>query len=297
MNKLWMTLGLVVLMVGCTERVPPGYVGMVMTPSGLQSEVLSAGNHSVYGRDRIVLLETKEAINTEKLSILCADDLNFAFDLKIRAMLNLKDSKGIRKVLDRQGSNIAWDGSVGVLGYKSLYTTYVQPSARSIARGVVSRYKTTEIRSKRGVIQTEIAKQLAKALSGTPTILQMVAASNFDYPKVITEAVQRKRQRELQIAEEQASREIELEKARNKREIDLQAAKNRREIAEQLKAARVAEAEAEAGYNQVLARSLSSNYLRLRELENQAILYKNAKATQMIITDGKTPFMNMMGRK
>jgi hypothetical protein len=204
-------------LLGCTEQVPPGYVGMKMTIHGIQGDVLNPGRHDIYGRDRLVLLETKEQINTENLAILCKDDLNFSFDLKIRAMLNSGNPKVIREVLNRQGANIKWSGNVGMLEYNGLYVTYVQPIARSIARGVVSRYATTEIRENRDKIQKEILKRMIEGLKGTPMSLQMVATSNFDYPEVITKAVVKKRQRELQIQEERANREIELEQARNRK--------------------------------------------------------------------------------
>lgn len=37
------------------ERVPPGYVGMIMTPQGVKKEIFKPGNHDCWGRDRMVL--------------------------------------------------------------------------------------------------------------------------------------------------------------------------------------------------------------------------------------------------
>lgn len=283
-KKLFAAL-VVLIISGCTEQVPPGYIGMRMTSKGIESAILPAGRHEIYGRDRLVLLETKEQMNTETLAILCKDDLNFAFDLKIRAMLDARNVDVIRDVLNRQGANIKWDGGTGLLEYDGLYATYVQPLARSVARAVVSRYMTTEIRDNRDKIQKEILRQLSEGLKGTPMSLQMVATSNFDYPEIITKAVEKKRQRELQIQEERANREIELEQARNRKEIALE-----------MKAVRVAEAEAEAAYNQVFGASITSNYLRKIELENQRVLYENAEDVQLVITDGKSPMIPIFQR-
>ena len=117
----------ILLAVGCTQRVSPGYVGMVMTPGGLTGEALAAGNHTCWGRDKLVVIETKEETVTEELKVLCKDDLNFGFDLKTRTRLRGRDGKAIKVLLDRQGSNLAWEGDVGVLKYDFLYKTYVKP--------------------------------------------------------------------------------------------------------------------------------------------------------------------------
>jgi len=272
---------------GCTERVPPGYIGMVMTPSGLTGDVLAPGNHTCYNRDRMVLVEYVEKAFQEPLSILCADDLNFKFDLKIRVMTFADDNKAVMNVLGKQGSQINWgkDATVGVLPFDVLYKTYVSDPARSIARGVVSKYRTTDIRDARDAITKEITEQLVKSVKGTPVKIMLLATSNFDYPKVITDAVEQKRKREIDIETEKAVQAMAL--------LQME---NRKILAQKRKHVRAIEAEAEAVYVRIMGKALTSDFLRLRAIERDVTLYENVGPGDKVIVTGNggiTPLIDV----
>ncbi len=278
-------LMLFVMFTGCTERVPPGYVGMVQTPAGLTGIPLQPGNHTAYGRDKMVLVSMEEVTKTEKMEVLCKDDLNMKFDLKIRSRLKTQEGKSLGAVLNRQGAKIRWSGDSGILAFANLYNTYIQGAARSIARGVVSQYNTTDIRGNRKIIEKAIRDELLIAIKGTPVEITMVVTSNLDYPDVITNAMTLKKEREIAIGREKASQAIELLK------VD-----NRLKIAQKEKITRAAEAEAEAIYNSVMSKSLTTKYLRLREIEAKLKLYDKIDGNTVIITDGAsqiTPLINM----
>ena len=275
----------VFLTIGCTERVPPGYVGMIMTPEGLSQNVLQAGNHSCWGRDRMILVETKEQTRTEQIAVLCADDLNFNFELNIRSRLQATNPKAILELLNRQGANIKWEGSSGVLRVDGLYSTYVRSVAVSIARDAVSKYETTQIRAQRESLSKTISAKLTTALSGTPMEMTLVNTSNFDYPDVITKAVEKKRTREIQIDEERA-----------KQAMVLLQADNRLKLAQKMKVVRTAEAEAESIFNRILSGSLTDRYLRLREIEAKKVLYENVSAGDKVIVTGGGNVSHLVGR-
>jgi hypothetical protein len=269
MTKLALILSLLVV-ASCSEVVPVGYVGMTKDSDGLSGDVNEPGRHGCGFRCSMVLLETREMLNKEALNIMCSDDLNIAIDVNTRSRLVVTDGAGIKTVLDKQGSKI--EG--GVLDSQVLYDAYVRPAIRAITRTHVSKFSTTEIRENRAVITAAIQKDLAEAMKGTPVEVTFVATSNIDYPKSITEARLRAKQRELQILEEDARREIELKKADN----DLK-------IAQKQKGIRVANAQAEAAYNAIVSKSLSVNYLRLREIEAKRVLYeKTGPGDKLIIT-------------
>ena len=293
--KMWKVLVIVLAMAmflatGCTERVPPGFIGMVMEPGGLTGEVLAPGNHTCYNRDRMVLIEYVERAYTEPLSILCDDDLNFKFDLKIRVMTLAKDNNAVLDLLGKQGSQISWEGEVGVLPFDVLYKTYVKDPARSIARGVVSKYKTTQIRDARDAITKAITEQLVESVKGTPVQIKLVATSNFDYPDVITKAVEDKRKREIEIETEKAKQAMELLKI-----------KNRKQIAQQEKVVRALEAEKDAVYMKVMSKAITPSYLRLREIERDIVLFENVGPGDKVIVTGNggaiTPLIDVTPSK
>ncbi|KKN33249.1 hypothetical protein LCGC14_0805880 [marine sediment metagenome] len=278
-------LALFIVFAGCTERVPPGYIGMVQTPDGLTGKVLQPGNHTAYNRDRMILVSMEEVTKTEKMEVLCLDDLNMKFDLEIRSRLKIQDGKSLKAVLKRQGAKIRWIGDSGRLAFGHLYNTYVQKPAVSIARSIVSRYNTTDIRKNRKEIEKAIRDELLLAVKGTPVEITMVVTSNLDYPPVITRAMTLKKEREIEIGREKATQAIKL----------LQV-KNRLKIAQQMKITRAAEAEAEATYNLVMGKSLTKEYLRLREIEAKLKLYDKIDGNTIIITDGAsqaTPLINI----
>lgn len=260
---------------GCTTELPVGHVGMIMSADGLQKQVYQPGRHFVGPLSSLLLIEKQELKAKETLSILCKDDLNFAFDLVIRTRLDADDAKSVATVLERQGANL---NNRNVLTTQFLYNTYVQPAARSIARTVVAKYETTEIRENRDKIQKAINDELIKSLKGTPMEIMAVYTSNFDYPKVITDAMTLAKKSEVDI------KRTEIDKTKR-----ILAAKADREVAEERKATRVAEAESEAAYNTIVAQSVSTNYLKLREIEldlarveADKILYANAKGVTVI---------------
>lgn len=194
-------------------------------------------------------------------------------------------------VLGKQGSQINWgkDATVGVLPFDVLYKTYVSDPARSIARGVVSKYRTTDIRDARDAITKEITQQLVKSVKGTPVKIMLMATSNFDYPKVITDAVEQKRKREIDIETEKAVQAMAL--------LQME---NRKILAQKEKQVRAIEGEAEAVYVRIMAKALNQDFLQLRRIERDIILYKNvAPGDKVIITDGGgvTPLIDVTPNK
>jgi hypothetical protein len=262
-----------VMTIGCSEMVPPGYVGAVISADGLQDRLLSPGRHECWGRDKMILIETKEQTVSEKLSILCKDDLNFKFDLNVRATLRpIKTNGQLSSLFKKKGSDIR----NGTLQFISLYKTYVKPLARSMARGEVSRFQTTQVRENRKQIEKAILIGLQKALKGTPMVVTAVTTSNFDYPKVITAAVEKKRQREIEIEEEKANQAKELLKA-----------ENRLKLAQKMKMVKAAEAQADAIGIQILGKSLTTRYLEWKKIERDKLLYeKVGVGDKVIITNG-----------
>lgn len=273
---------------GCTKEVPIGYIGMVQERSGLTGEVLAPGRHQCWGPGvKMILVEASENVMAEPMSILCADELNFKFDLKIRGQIKGTDGKSVKKLLDNKGSSATPyqnDPSTRVIAYGALYKTYVQPQARALARGVVSKYETTEIRPNREKIDEAIRQKILKSLEGTPMHVNMVASSNYDYPDIITSSMEKKRQREIEIKEEEAKQAVELLKA-----------DNRMKLAQKMVVVRAAEGRAEAAYLKQVAPALNSNYVRLRQIEAMIPMYNNVGQGDKIVV-GSDQVIPMVGK-
>lgn len=247
---------------------------MIQHRSGLSGEVLAPGRHSCWGIGvRLILIEASENVYAEKMRILCADDLNFAFDLKLRGQIKATSGPEVKKMLENVGSVAQQISHIKfALPYSALYKTYIQPQARSIARGVVSKYKTTEIRSNREAIDKVIYEKIVASLEGTPMVINMVASSNYDYPDVITRAMETKREREIEIEQEKAKQAVKL----------LQA-DNRMKLAQKMIVVRASEGRAEAAYLRQVSPALTKNYVELRRIEAQTPMYEKVGAGDKII--------------
>lgn len=263
---------------GCNEVVPQGYLGMVKTTSGLTGTVLQPGHHSCFGRDQLLLIQMAEVYRSEKLSILCADDLNFKFTIEARFKPRRED-KVINKLLRDKGSIMVGDGlfsDVITLPFAALYTTYAQRPLIEIARGVVTKYETTAIRNAREEIKKAIVKKLTKATENSPMELTELVLTNFDYPDEIEAAMKEKKIREIAIDKEKKTQAIKLLKA-----------DNRLKIAMKNKVVRAAEAQAEVAYIRIVGAGLNKNFLTLKKIEADKILYEKIGAGDKLIMDAK----------
>lgn len=214
MKKLLMLVLLVcvglLFATGCSEWVPVAHKGKVLTVNGFEGKVLSQGKHKAYGRDKMILMETKEENYKEKLKILCADDLNFGFDVYVR--VTPKQNASFENVVNRMGFA---NKDETLITLNAMYAKFAKPIVRSVSRSVVSKYRTTDIRDARETIEATLAKEITKQLKGTPLVLMKINTSNFDYPEVVTNAVELKRKTQIEIETEKATQEKNLLKKEN----------------------------------------------------------------------------------
>ncbi|MEK6828877.1 MAG: SPFH domain-containing protein [Nanoarchaeota archaeon] len=259
-----------VSMSSCNESIPAGYVGMVKTPDGIQEEVLMPGHHSCYGRDEMLLVETLESTETIKLSILCKDELDFKFDVKVRSRLVYSDAKGLKDILNSQGSKM----TDGKLTYKTLYSIYVEPVVDAVSMSVVSKYTTMQISENRDKISKAIFEQVCEKLKGTPMLVTDINLSNFDYPDVVTKAMEAKKKREIDIETEKANQALKI--------LEIQ---NREIIADKEIVVRKKEAQAEAVYISIIESALNNEYLLLKNIEAKKVLYERVAAGDKVIVD------------
>ena len=266
-------------MTSCNEVVPAGYVGMVKTTSGIQEKVLQPGHHTCWGRDEMYLIENLESSERIKLSILCKDELNFKFDVKVRSRVTYEDAKGLKKILNSQGSK----AKDGVLEYNTLFKIYVEPVVDAVSQSVVSKYTTMQISDHRDEIKKSIFDEVNKQLEGTPMEVTSINLSNFDYPDVVTKAMEAKKKREIDIETEKANQALEV----------LQI-KNREVLADMEITVKKKEGQAEAIYIKIIQDALNKEYLTLKNIQAKDKLYgKVGKGDKVIVDTDAVPLIQM----
>jgi len=225
------------------------------------------------------LLETLESTEKIELDILCKDELNFGFDVKVRSKIKYDDAKELRAILNGQGSKV----KDGILNYETLFKIYVEPVVDATSREMVSKYTTMQISENRTKIKKAIFDEVAKLLEGTPMEVTSINLSNFDYPDVVTKAMEAKKKREIDIETEKANQALEVLQIKN-REI----------IADLEITVKKKEAQAEAIYIKIIEDALNKDYLTLKNIQAKDKLYgRVGKGDKVIVDTDATPLIQM----
>lgn len=245
-------LSLLVLM-GCMKEVPAGHVGHAWEPGGFEGEILNPGRHECFGRCKMYLMETGDRLTKINMSVLCQDQLNFKFDVKVLTAVDKTNPDKIKAAFE----NIVPPSETPLkITSAQLFEMYVEPVVDQTARGVVSKYRTDEISSNRAKIITELQAAIKEEFKGSLVMAKRITVNNLDFPAALTEAQEEKAKRRIEIETEKAEQEKRLIKANN--ELELAAVNYKRELIE---ASMVADA------NKIIGSSITPAYLGYKQLE------------------------------
>lgn len=253
--SLMFCIVLAAIVIGCNSEVPGGYVGMVKTPGGFDGDTLSPGLHGCWGRDTMYLIQASDTQMNAPISQLCADNVNFKFDIGVLFAVNRENTKAIKGAF----LNVTPEGNVGsspAITSAQLYKTYVQPQVDQQARKVISRYATSEIVENRGKIAAEIDAGVRSAFKDSLINIKMVTMNNDDYPDFITKA-----------QEQKVGRRVEIETERAEQEKRIIVAENKLRIAQIDYEVQLMEAATTADANKVIGSSITDGYLAWWQLK------------------------------
>lgn len=246
----WLALSMI-SSIGCTERIPQGHVGKVLTAAGWKAGVAESGYVACWGRDELYVLAASDASHTEQLNILCADKLNFRCDLVVISRPKSDDASldaiFVRVRADQSGSGLA------KIDAQQLYDVYVKPVVIPAAYDVVSKRCTDQIGEEMADIRREIVELCRQRMSAdTPVEVRLIDFTNTDYPEMVTLA-----------NEARKKKEIDIEIARSEAAIEEAKAEGRLRAASKEYQAKLLEAKMIADSNRIIGESLSENPLFL----------------------------------
>ncbi|MCX6782253.1 MAG: SPFH domain-containing protein [Candidatus Magasanikbacteria bacterium] len=204
---------------GCTEEVPGGYVGMVKSPSGFEEDILAPGNHTCFGRDTMYLLEASDQQMTVSINQLCADQVNFRFDIGVLFSVDRNNQQAVKASFQNITPAVQGGGATPRITGKQLFDMYVKPAVDQQARKVISRYQTSEIVVNRARIIEEINSAVNTAFSTSLVKIKMLTVNNDDYPDFVTKAQEEKAKRRVEIETEKAEQEKRVIQAENQLKI------------------------------------------------------------------------------
>jgi len=250
-----------VMLTGCSfETIPPAYKGKILTTTGYNPEILEPGKLTTWGRDKLILLETGTRTVTETITVKMEDKLDLTFDVRMRTRIGGSD-----KALNGMFNDIQVKDST--VSLPQIYAVYGLDVVQSTARSIVGKYKTEDVGANFDKITSELQERLVKNMANSPLEVSNVTLGNLQYPKVITDAIEKQSERKLAIETETNQQAIETVK----RENQLKLAQLDQDV-ELTKARTLRDA------NQITANGLSPLLLQYRALDVQSEMAKNNSA-------------------
>lgn len=236
--------------------VPPGTIVIVLKPSG-ESKIHSEGSYWAFGRDRVYFIDTKLKGFTEKMEILCADNINMAVDVKWVGSFAVSADK-IKVIKEKVPARRISQGDLRgyQLSLQDFYATAMKDIIRANSREVISPYITDSIRESRSEIQQLVKKRVLTRLGelNYPVETTDILISNLDYPPEVT--AQRKAIKNAQLEDQ---KQAALAKAA------IEQAKREAAIAREKGKAKIEIARADAEANKIRAMTLTEEIIRMRQ--------------------------------
>ena len=274
----------IMMITGCAEYKPvePGQVGKKVTKSGAEEGVLYPGSYDIWdfrGRTRIVLLDVSEGAYKVNGQALCQDKMNLPFTVEVR-MCAKKDEANYNTIfatIEPDVRKFKEDDKLSLISRGKLYETYVAPVVTNVAKRVITGFETMEVGIVRYIqpegekgdsiepikvgisraeLDSKIFTTIKDALVSTPIELKYAAVTNIDYPEIVTSAVEKAKQREIEIKEEEATQKKRLIAKRNEEEWQF--------IDYRIK---VREAQMIADFNLIIGSSINFGFLRWWQLK------------------------------
>lgn len=236
--------------------VPPGTIVIVLKPNG-ESKIHTDGSYWAFGRDRVYFIDTKLKGFTEKMEILCADNINMAVDVKWVGSFAVSPDK-IKIIKEKVPARRVKQGDLKgyQLSLQDFYTTAMKDIIRANSREVISPYITDSIRESRIEIQQLVKVRVLSRLEklNYPVETTDILISNLDYPSEVT--AQRKAIKNAQLEDE---KQAALAKAA------IEQAKREAAIAREKGKAKIEIAKADAQANRIRAATLTESIIRMRQ--------------------------------
>ncbi len=213
--KRWFVFGPALLAAavctGCSEQIPQGHVGKVLTASGWNHGIAEPGHVACWGRDELYLLAAGDHANTERLNVLCADHLSLRCELVIVARPKC-DEASRDAVFLRVEARETNRGRASISGAQ-LYDVYVRPVVVPAAYEVVAKRATDQVGDDLAEIKREIVQLCRKRMGDrSPMEIALIDFTDTDYPETVAQVNEIRKQREIEI--EIARSEACIEEAR-----------------------------------------------------------------------------------
>ncbi|MBK1791324.1 SPFH domain-containing protein [Persicirhabdus sediminis] len=250
-------MGFCFLFVGFTNpSTPAGHEGYVKEnprvwgKGGFRGALKGPANYGVsFWRNEVENVDFRPQTYAETFHILAKDELNISF--RFQTIIKVKPGSIQGVVEDYAGAEF--------------YPRYIKEPLRAMVRRHVQTLESRQVKEKRADIAKSVMTELEQYLADTPFIVVSGAVGNIDYPKVVTQAVEKKLAAKQLLDEKETQREI----AKRDAEIRIEEAKG------------IAEAQ------RIINSTLTVNYLQHEAINAQLKMADSPNHTTVYIPSGE----------
>jgi len=246
------------------ETIEPATMGKVLTTQGYSPDILPPGRYTLWGRDKMIMLQTNINTYRESVDVVLKDKLTLSADVRFRGSLR-KDKTVINAMFNEISA-----GKDDIVTFNEVYAVYGLMAVRNKTREVISRYSVEDVHKNYERLSVEIGAALKEELKDTPLEISDVALGSIKYPEVVTSAINAAKERDLAIQKEQAQAKIQLVKK-----------KNERVLAEADYQIKITNAKAVRDSNKIIGQGITPALLQLRALEVQEKMSDNENVVFM----------------
>jgi regulator of protease activity HflC (stomatin/prohibitin superfamily) len=245
-----------VFLCACTNpSTPAGHEGYVKEnpriwgKGGFRGALKGPANYGVsLWRNQVENVDFRPRTYPENFKILTKDELNISF--RFQTIIKVKPGS-IRTVVEEYAG-------------AQFYKRYIKEPLRAMVRKHVQMLESRQVKEKRNEIAKAVMDELRTYLEGTPFIAISGVVGNIDYPKVVTEAVEKKLAAKQLLDEKETQREI---------------AKKDAQI-------RIEEARGIAEAQKIINSTLTKNYLQHEAINAQLKMAASPNHTTVYIPSG-----------
>jgi len=245
----------VIMMSGCNEQVPAGYVGKIMGKNGWQSEVYPpskvwlANNIWNINHEKLFLVQTTTQKFVQPIKVLLKDKLTLNAEIVFRGRITQN-----KKILNALFNDMPMNDNV--VHTAEVYNTYGKMIVLNTARDVISQYTVDDVNKNYERITVELYQALVPKLKGLPIDISDVTIGHIEYPKIVTEAIEKAKQRQMAIQQEKAQVQIEVTRAKGREQVALANYKVKMLEAKQIR-----------DFNKMIASGLTPSLIELKKIE------------------------------
>jgi hypothetical protein len=254
---------LLFLLTGCGPQVevPPGHVGKVSSPDGLQKGIIDPSKFRLDFQfpgtigNSLILAEAYDLPAKERMDVFMPkDQLNLTVDVRGTFTIN-PNERNINKIFDKLSAKSVED-RVSKITMVQTYKTYAEPVIREVIRSYLTRYSIQEVMQNRERIGVELQKEVYEKLDNTPIKPIYFGLANIQPPPIILKAQEKAKEREIAIRE-----------AENEKMVSLKKAEAAYEVAVKQQQVDLKEAETQVLVNKKLAEGVNEAFVIQRSLK------------------------------